>query len=262
MLYFPVRGHSFLTCKRYFGVIKRYLNNINRVDTPDQYARYIVEASKKGNFCVNYSMFVFNAKSLGNVCTLDFIDRLQQYTFRLLHKTDDSTIRKENAAFVVPWIIGFITFMALEAVAMVYSNVLRDHVNKQFDALCKAEMAFFISRAFLNIISLYGVMQFYNMLRMGISWKGPEAIELLGEGGKIAHITVISADSQFVIRQILLTYWIVSYATMLESSDWLVIIEWRSVRGKESPRPGVSNPQDVKGYTRLLGVFLTILVIR
>nr|CAD7410112.1 unnamed protein product [Timema poppensis] len=84
----------------------------------------------------------------------------------------------ENAAFVVPWIIGFITFMALEAVAMVYSNVLRDHVNKQFDALCKAEMAFFISRAFLNIISLYGVTQFYNMLRMGISWKGPEAIEL------------------------------------------------------------------------------------
>lgn len=31
---------------------------------------------------------------------------------------------------VVPWIIGFITFMALEAVAMVYSNVLRDHVNR------------------------------------------------------------------------------------------------------------------------------------
>lgn len=30
----------------------------------------------------------------------------------------------------MPWIIGFITFMALEAVAMVYSNVLRDHVNK------------------------------------------------------------------------------------------------------------------------------------
>nr|CAD7262104.1 unnamed protein product [Timema shepardi] len=122
---------------------------------------------------------------------------------------------RENAAFVVPWIIGFITFMALEAVAMVYSNVLRDHVNKQFDALCKAEMAFFISRAFLNIISLYGVTQFYNMLRMGISWKGPEAIELLGEGGKIAHITVISADSQFVIRQILLTYWIYRKNTVI-----------------------------------------------
>lgn len=37
---------------------------------------------------------------------------------------------QENIALVVPWIIGFITFMALEAVAMVYSNVLRDHVNR------------------------------------------------------------------------------------------------------------------------------------
>lgn len=37
---------------------------------------------------------------------------------------------QENCAFVVLWIIGFITFMALEVVAMVYSNVLRDHVNR------------------------------------------------------------------------------------------------------------------------------------
>ncbi|PNF21007.1 hypothetical protein B7P43_G09513 [Cryptotermes secundus] len=87
-------------------------------------------------------------------------------------------IFKENSGLVVPWIIGFITFMALEAVAMVYSNVLRDHVNRQFDVLCKAEVAFFISRAILNVGALYGVMRFYNLLRAGISWKGPEAIEL------------------------------------------------------------------------------------
>lgn len=37
---------------------------------------------------------------------------------------------QENSSLVVPWILGFITFMALEAVAMVYSNVLRDHVNR------------------------------------------------------------------------------------------------------------------------------------
>lgn len=37
---------------------------------------------------------------------------------------------QENSSLVIPWIIGFITFMALEAVAMVYSNVLRDHVNR------------------------------------------------------------------------------------------------------------------------------------
>ncbi|XP_063233250.1 uncharacterized protein LOC134537007 isoform X2 [Bacillus rossius redtenbacheri] len=85
---------------------------------------------------------------------------------------------KESPALVAPWIVGSITFMALEAVAMVYSNVLRDHVNRQFDALCKAEMAFFISRALLNAISIYGVMQFYNMLRAGISWKEEMPIEL------------------------------------------------------------------------------------
>jgi hypothetical protein len=30
----------------------------------------------------------------------------------------------------------------------------------------------------LQVGAIYWVMQFYNMLRAGISWKGPEAIEL------------------------------------------------------------------------------------
>ncbi|KAK5643949.1 hypothetical protein RI129_007794 [Pyrocoelia pectoralis] len=87
-------------------------------------------------------------------------------------------IYKENTSFVIPWIIGFITFMALEAVAMVYSNVLRDHVNRQFDALCKAEVAFFVSRTIINIVAMGGVMRYCNLLRNGITWKGPEIIEL------------------------------------------------------------------------------------
>jgi hypothetical protein len=37
---------------------------------------------------------------------------------------------QENIAFLVPWVVGCMTFMALEAMAMVYSNILRDHVNK------------------------------------------------------------------------------------------------------------------------------------
>lgn len=37
---------------------------------------------------------------------------------------------QESCKIVQLWVIGFITFMALEAVAMVYSNVLRDHVNR------------------------------------------------------------------------------------------------------------------------------------
>ncbi|XP_017783940.1 PREDICTED: uncharacterized protein LOC108567782, partial [Nicrophorus vespilloides] len=84
----------------------------------------------------------------------------------------------ENSSLILPWVIGFITFMALEAVAMVYSNVLRDHVNKQFDALCKAEVAFFISRTIINVLAIGGVMRYCNMLRAGITWKGPEVIEL------------------------------------------------------------------------------------
>lgn len=39
-------------------------------------------------------------------------------------------ILQERVSLIVPWIVGLITFMALEAVAVVYSNVLRDHVNK------------------------------------------------------------------------------------------------------------------------------------
>ncbi|XP_033149424.1 uncharacterized protein LOC108598306 isoform X3 [Drosophila busckii] len=84
-------------------------------------------------------------------------------------------ICRENPGLIVPWIIGYITFMALEAVAMVYSNVLRDHVNKQFDAMCKAEVAFFIARAFINVLAMWGVLRFYNLVRAGITWRGPEA---------------------------------------------------------------------------------------
>ncbi|XP_049314394.1 uncharacterized protein LOC105223791 isoform X1 [Bactrocera dorsalis] len=91
-------------------------------------------------------------------------------------------IYKENPGLIVPWIIGYITFMALEAVAMVYSNVLRDHVNKQFDAMCKAEVAFFILRAVINVLAMWGVLRFYNLVRSGITWKGPEVIELRYNG--------------------------------------------------------------------------------
>ncbi|XP_025829427.1 uncharacterized protein LOC108739198 isoform X3 [Agrilus planipennis] len=87
-------------------------------------------------------------------------------------------IIKENISLVIPWIVGLITFIALEAVAMVYSNVLRDHVNREFDGLCKAEVAFFISRTVANVAALSAVMRFSNLLRAGVSWKGPENIEL------------------------------------------------------------------------------------
>jgi hypothetical protein len=71
---------------------------------------------------------------------------------------------KENIGLVIPWMLGLLTFMSLEAVATVYANILRDHINdvstpsdfcvggkklsmnshsifiKHFDGLCKAEV--------------------------------------------------------------------------------------------------------------------------
>lgn len=65
------------------------------------------------------------------VCALfNFSSTLYFSTKKHNNSIHIQSIFQENCAFVVPYIIGFITFMALEAVAMVYSNVLRDHVNR------------------------------------------------------------------------------------------------------------------------------------
>ncbi|CAF4895244.1 unnamed protein product [Pieris macdunnoughi] len=87
-------------------------------------------------------------------------------------------IYKENVAFLVPWVVGCMTFMALEAMAMVYSNILRDHVNKQFDAMCKAEITFLIPRILLNCLCIWCVLRLYHLLRAGVTWKGAAPIEL------------------------------------------------------------------------------------
>lgn len=85
---------------------------------------------------------------------------------------------QERPSLLTPWVVANITFMALEAVCCVYSNVLRDHINKRFDSLCKAEMAFFLTRGFFNVLALTGVMKFFRNLRAGITYRDPEAIEL------------------------------------------------------------------------------------
>lgn len=38
-------------------------------------------------------------------------------------------VQQENIGLVVPWMLGVLTFMSLEAVATVYQNILRDHIN-------------------------------------------------------------------------------------------------------------------------------------
>lgn len=36
---------------------------------------------------------------------------------------------QENIGLVIPWLVGILTFMSLEAVSTVYLNILRDHIN-------------------------------------------------------------------------------------------------------------------------------------
>ncbi|KAG5683316.1 hypothetical protein PVAND_012602 [Polypedilum vanderplanki] len=64
-------------------------------------------------------------------------------------------IHKENANLVVPYIVGFLTLWSLETIALVYSNVLRDHIFKQFDEVSKAVLAFFVARAITNALAIF-----------------------------------------------------------------------------------------------------------
>ncbi|XP_045135094.1 uncharacterized protein LOC123518374 isoform X1 [Portunus trituberculatus] len=88
-------------------------------------------------------------------------------------------IRQERCGLITPWVVANIAFMALEAVCCMYSNILRDHINKQrFDAVCRAEVSFFLFRATINGMGLWAVMRFVKNIRAGITYKDPEAIEL------------------------------------------------------------------------------------
>ncbi|XP_042210341.1 uncharacterized protein LOC121858196 [Homarus americanus] len=87
-------------------------------------------------------------------------------------------IQKERCGLVTPWVVANIAFMALEAVCCMYSNVLRDHINKKFDGICKAEMIFFLTRVCISVLALWAVMRFLRNVRAGLTYKDPEAIEL------------------------------------------------------------------------------------
>ncbi|KAK8390369.1 hypothetical protein O3P69_010209 [Scylla paramamosain] len=87
-------------------------------------------------------------------------------------------IRQERCGLITPWVVANIAFNALEAVCCMYSNILRDHINKRFDAMCSAEVSFYLFRATINMIGLWAVMRFVKNIRAGITYKDPEAIEL------------------------------------------------------------------------------------
>lgn len=52
-LFFPIRGHSFLPCDRDFGIIKRKLNKVDRVNTLLEYVEHIVTSTTKQKFMVH-----------------------------------------------------------------------------------------------------------------------------------------------------------------------------------------------------------------
>lgn len=72
---------------------------------------------------------------------------------------------------VIPWIIGFITFMALETLAMVYSNVLRDHVNKVSNNIVpitmlrlQPEVFAYLPQRKSNILVIRGALGYYGVV--------------------------------------------------------------------------------------------------
>nr|CAI5838935.1 unnamed protein product [Callosobruchus analis] len=48
--YFPVRGHSFLPCDRYFSIIKRALKKTDRIDSVYDLIEIIASASRTQKF--------------------------------------------------------------------------------------------------------------------------------------------------------------------------------------------------------------------
>jgi len=87
-------------------------------------------------------------------------------------------IHQENSSPIVPWVLGYIGSIALEALTIVYSNVLRDHVNQGFDQLCHFEVGIFLSKTLLNIVAIGYVVRFYRQLKNGATWKILDVYEL------------------------------------------------------------------------------------
>lgn len=73
---------------------------------------------------------------------------------------------QERVSLIVPWIVGLITFMALEAVAIVYSNVLRDHVNK---VSCKCRTIHIIYHIHVSHIIIMSEAVSYGITR--VPWR-------------------------------------------------------------------------------------------
>lgn len=79
------------------------------------------------------------------------MSHLLRATFTL-HDLQFKNHSQENIGLVIPWMVGILTFMSLEAVSTVYLNILRDHINgvrKYFSTSISAMFAL-IKKIFLS----------------------------------------------------------------------------------------------------------------
>lgn len=108
-------------------------------------------------------------------------------------------IHKETYSLIILWLLSTITFTSIEGVCIVYSNVLRDHVNKKFDDWSKREGLIFLMRALLLILPISGVTKFYGSLRHGVVWRKPGTVELryqLRTGGRWPLMPAVEEEEE------------------------------------------------------------------
>ncbi|XP_018016013.1 uncharacterized protein LOC108672790 [Hyalella azteca] len=81
-----------------------------------------------------------------------------------------TAVLQERIGWVGLWMVGVVALTPLEGVCTMYSNILRDHVNKKFDVQSKVEMGVFIIRLIANVLGVGGVFRFYRSLQSGQSY--------------------------------------------------------------------------------------------
>ncbi|KAF2368198.1 hypothetical protein FHG87_001035 [Trinorchestia longiramus] len=89
-----------------------------------------------------------------------------------------TAILQERIGWVGLWMVGVVALTPLEGVCTMYSNILRDHVNKKFDVQSKVEMGVFIVRLIANVLGVGGVFKFYRSLQSGHSYLPSDQISL------------------------------------------------------------------------------------
>jgi hypothetical protein len=140
--YFPARGHSFLTCDRDFGTLKRLVRKHDRVYIPEEYEEMMTSCRKnnpftvkqitykdiidfknwwpnsykkncsstatggnagKDNFAISsYRQFVYDSSNPGYVTTYEYIDGLVSHSFKLLKQNKRSPSLPTGRAYKEP----------------------------------------------------------------------------------------------------------------------------------------------------------------